>query len=148
MNSGHAARINERLLTFWRSIKPAAGLPLESSIDPSVLSDIWSSCFLIHITGKRDSPYEYVMLGQSLIEAYGDDWTGKNICEALVYPHPRPLLACFEIVTRSAEPHIEDNSFTNSAGLLVKYRSCLLPLAGKEGGAPEYILGGMKWKAY
>lgn len=98
--SGNASRINERLLSYWRSIKPASGLPLESAINPEELSDIWDSCFLVQVTGNPSSPYEYLTLGKSLVEAYGDDWTGKNICEALIYPHPKPLLVSFDTVVR------------------------------------------------
>lgn len=148
MQTGHASRINERLLAYWRSLKPADGLPMESQVDPAILADIWDSCFLVQITTNPSSPYEYLMMGKALIEAYGDDLTGKLICEALIYPHPKPLLASFREVSSSREPLIEDNSFTNPAGLLVKYRSCLLPLSRVKGGAVDYILGGMKWKAY
>lgn len=146
MNTGQASRINERLLAYWREAKPAAGLPLESDIDPKTLEDIWDSCFLIHIGGTEG--YEYLMLGSALVDAYGDDLTGKVVCEQLLYPHPKPLLRAFEEVVRSAEPLIEENSFTNPGGLLIKYRSCLLPLAKYNGGAVAYIFGGMKWKAY
>lgn len=148
MNNGHAARINERLLAYWRGIKPASGLPLESQIDPKIIGDIWDSCFLLHVTGDVAAPYEYLMLGSSLIAAYGDDLTGKSICEALLYPHPQPLLRAFGEVARTAEPLVEDNNFTNPAGLLIKYRSCLVPLAKFPDGPVAYVLGGMKWKAY
>ena len=148
MNTSHASRINERLLSYWRGVKPAAGLPLESQVDPAVLSDIWDSCFLVQRNVGAGSPYEYLMLGKALVDAYGDDLTGKTICEALLYPHPKPLLKAFDEVAKTGEPLVEDNSFTNPAGMLIKYRSCLLPLAKREGGGVEYVLGGMKWKAY
>lgn len=148
MSNGHAARINERLLSYWRGIKPATGLPLESQVDPKTIGDIWDSCFLVHITHDPKAPYEYLMLGSELIDAYGDDLTGKSVSEALFYPHPVPLLRAFEEVEKSGEPLVEESSFTNQAGLLIKYRSCLLPLAKDSGGAATYVLGGMKWKAY
>lgn len=148
MNNGHAARINERLLAYWRGIKPASGLPLEIQIDPKDIGDIWDACFLVHITRDAKTPYEYLMLGSTLIEAYGDDLTGKSISEALFYPHPVPLLRAFEEVERSGEPLVEESSFSNPSGMLIKYRSCLVPLAKVPGGPVSYVLGGMKWKAY
>ncbi len=144
----HAARINERLLSYWRSLKPHNSLPVESQIDPQELADVWDSCFLVNVQPHSDARYEYTMMGASLVEAYGDDMTGKTVCETLLYPHPKPLFQAFDRVVQTAEPLIEDNSFTNPAGMLVKYRLCLLPLARQDGGVPAYILGGMKWKAY
>jgi hypothetical protein len=139
-------RINERLLAYWQSLRTSASLPTEAQIDPEQLKDIWDHCFLLH--AEPEHRYTYTMLGHALVEAYGDDWTGKSVCEALLYPHPEPLFAAFKEVVATAEPHNEENSFTNAAGLLIKYRSCLVPLARHEGGPVAYILGGMKWKAY
>lgn len=144
----HASRINERLLAYWRAIKPAAGLPLEAQMEPDQLADIWDSCFLVSVHPDADTPYEYLMLGKALVEAYGDDLSGKTVCEALLYPHPKPLLQAFDSVVQTREPLVEDNHFMNPAGLLIKYRSCLLPLTKAEGGGVDYIFGGMKWKAY
>lgn len=144
-------RINELLLSYWNSIKPSAGLPKESDIDPDSLSSIWDSCFLIHVDTKAISAnFTYVNLGKDLVAAYGDDWSNRSVCEALVYPHPAPLLQSFEKLLNTREPIIEDNEFKNMAsGLLIKYRCCLVPLS-KDNAVNDiaYILGGMKWKAY
>lgn len=141
-------RINERLITYWQSLKTATGLPLESAIEPAALADVWDHCFLLRVERDRENTYTYAMLGKSLVQAYGDDWTGRTICEALLYPHPKPLFSAFEEVVATSQPHTDDNEFANPQGLLVKYRSCLVPLAREEGGKVAYILGGMKWKAY
>lgn len=143
-------RINDQLLSYWNSIKPATGLPKESEIDPDLLAPIWNSCFLIHIDSTANPVnYTYVNMGKDLVQAYGDDWSNRSVCEALVYPHPAPLLKSFETITKTREPIIEDNEFKNMAsGMLIKYRCCLVPLSKDKANEVAYILGGMKWKAY
>ena len=90
----------------------------------------------------------YSYLGERLVEAYGDDLTGKEIAETLLYPHPQSLLETFAAVVKSGEPKIDDSEFVNSRGATVKYRSCVLPLAGNDGSSVAFLLGGMKWKAF
>lgn len=138
-------RINERLKDYWQSLLKGRAMPLEGEIAMDALKDIWDYCFLVGIQGEK---YAYSYMGESLIEAYGDDLTGHEITETLLYPHPDSLLKTFRQVSASAKPGEDDSEFTNSRGLVVKYRSCVLPLAGKDGGPVAYLLGGMKWKAY
>lgn len=144
-----SVRINEQLLAYWQSIKPHNGIPKESSIDTDALTAIWDSCFLMHVDKRAPYDFTYVNLGKDLVEAYGDDWSNRSVCEALVYPHPEPLLKAFEQVAMTGKPVVEDNEFKNPAsGMLIKYRCCLVPLAKNDIQEVAYILGGMKWKAY
>jgi hypothetical protein len=146
--TGKAARINERLLKYWRSIKPTYGLPMESDIDPDVLYEVWESCFLITVGEPPSMRYEYAMLGDAIIHAYSDDNSGKAVCEELLYPLPAPMIAAFDEVVQTKEPLVDDNSFVNSSGMVIKYRSCLVPLAKDNEDEVGFILGGMKWKAF
>ena len=147
-HTDHPTRINERILGYWQEIKPASGLPLESQVDLNALQDVWDHCLLLRVDTKSEEIYTYYILGKALIAAYGDDWSGKSVCERLLYPHPKPLFDAFGKVCASGEPFSEENEFTNKTGVNIKYRSCFVPLARSEGGKAAYILGGMKWKAY
>ncbi len=147
MNSTDArkSRINERLKDYWLGLGKGGKLPLESDVHVEDLKDIWDYCFLITI---HHGKFSYSYLGESLIEAYGDDVTGKEITETLLYPHPQSLLKAFREVAASGQPGEDDSEFVNSRGATVKYRSCVLPLAATSGGKTAFLLGGMKWKAY
>ncbi len=139
-------RINEQLLSYWEQKKDARTYPLESDINPDEIANIWDSCFLVQI--EEDNTYRYTYLGQDLIEAYGDDLNNKEICEKLVYPTSMSLTHKFDEVRTTQQPVMEDSEFTNTHGMLIKFRSCMLPL-GKSGvNGVAYVIGGMKWKAF
>ena len=142
-------RINEILLGYWQSKCAGRPFPLESDINPDDLDAIWDSCFLVKVEAGASAPeYRYVYLGQSLVEAYGDDLTNREVCERLVYPSNMSLVHKFGEIVEAQKPAIEDNEFTNTKGLVVKFRSCMCPLSKREGGGVDYIVGGMKWKAF
>lgn len=139
-------RINEQLLGYWEQKKGSRQYPMESDINPDEIENIWESCFLVQI--EEDGSYRYTYLGHSLIEAYGDDLNNKEVCEKLIYPTSMSLTHKFDEVRSEMRPVIEDSEFTNTRGMLIKFRSCMLPL-GKSGvNGVAYILGGMKWKAF
>ena len=142
--SGHH-RINERLNDYWEQLRGKRDMPLESDVVIDDLKDIWDHCFLVSI---KDGKFSYSYLGDDLIAAYGENITGKEITETLVYPHPTSLLKAFSLVESSGLPKIDDSEFVNSRGTTVKYRSCVLPLAAPGNGGVAYLLGGMKWKAF
>ena len=141
----HSPRIHEQLQAYWQSLRAGRAFPSETDIDPVALNDIWDACFLVSV---EQGGFGYDYLGQALVNAYGDDVSGKEITEKLLFPHPKSLFDSFQRVARDGQPLIDESEFVNSQGQSIKYRSCLLPLAGAYGERPAFILGGMKWKAY
>ncbi|OYW13567.1 MAG: hypothetical protein B7X02_01920 [Rhodospirillales bacterium 12-54-5] len=140
------ARLNEQLEQYWRALKGDRALPREDEVDPDQLKEIWDSCFLVQL--RADDVFSYSYLGKSLIEAYGDDLTGNEISESLIYPHPPSLSQTFRAVTKSAQPVFDESEFTNANNMLVKYRSCVVPLGAYNVTGVGFLLGGMKWKIY
>lgn len=138
-------RINELLEAYWNEIRGDREMPLESDVNAKDLSEIWDHCFLVNVHPDK---FAYSYLGPKLIEAYGDDLTGKEIAQTLLEPHPASLYAQFRHVAESEKPSNDENEFRNSHGAMVKYRACIMPLGahGYEGVA--FLLGGMKWKAF
>lgn len=142
-------RVDEQLESYWQAISAGRDFPSEREISPEALKDIWNDCFMVRYEGGEgeQAEFRYIYLGQSLVEAYGDDLSNKEVCEKLAYPHNRELVAQFWQVVTSRVPHRVEDEFTNSNGLIIKYRSCLLPLAKDVPGEVGYVLGGMRWKA-
>jgi hypothetical protein len=138
-------RLHEQLMEYWTSLLKGRPMPFETEVNSEDIASIWDHCFLVRVA--NDS-FAYDYLGASLVEAYGDNFTSREICESLIYPHPEPLFRTFQKVKVSCQPVHDEDEFTNQNGMVVKYRSCVLPLAkhGHEGVA--FLLGGMKWKAY
>ncbi len=138
-------RINERLKAYWAEKCQGRRMPMESDINAEEIADIWPNCFLVDVA---NSGFEYDYLGNSLIEAYGDDLRGKAVCEALLYPHPVSMLKTFQAAVNKAQPMMDENEFRNTQGVLVKYRACVLPLASAQAPGVCYLIGAMKWKAF
>lgn len=143
--TGKHQRITEVLQEYWQRKCVNDNIPNDADIDPQDLGDIWEHCFLVQ---KVDAgKFQYLHMGTEIIEAYGDDLTGHEVCEKLVGQLHEPLSAEFAEVVATRRPLLKESSFINLKKMDVRYRTCLLPLR-RNGNAVEYILGGMKWKAY
>ncbi len=140
----HHHRINEILHAYWDEVRGDRPMPLESDVNIEVLKDIWPHCFLVSV---HPSYFAYSYLGPKLIDAYGDDITGREITEKLLYPHPEPMFAEFMKVTETQKPSEHEGEFTNTRGVKVLYRSAVLPLGAHGHQGIAFLLGGMKWKA-
>ncbi len=143
-------RINQFIEEYWTKLKDGRALPQERDVSVANLAAVWDSCFLVRVDGDgaEAEDFSYIYLGKSLVEAYGDDSTDKEICEKLVFPSSMSLVHKFREVVSSKKPVDEESEFVNSSGMLIKYRSNMVPLAKNEGEGVGYVLGGMKWKAY
>lgn len=141
-------RINEKLQEYWQALRGGRLYPQESDINPEAIRDIWDHCFLVSINEEDlKQGYKYTYLGTGLIEAFGDDLTSRDISARLIETSSQPLIASFEQVIRTGRPFSEESQFTNSPGMVIKYRSCILPL-GDNPEKVDYILGAMKWRAF
>ncbi len=142
-------RINDKLRAYWDSLCAGRPFPEERDVDSDVISDIWDHCFLVkNVAAQTEREgFRYDYLGKELIEAFGGDVTNQEISAKLIDAESPPLVKSFMQVVSTGKPTMEDAEFTNSQGLLIKYRSCLLPLGSAKEGV-VYILGGMKWKNF
>lgn len=143
-------RINEYLHSYWETKRVGRAYPMENDIEPSELSDIWDSCFLVRYNEgqEEENAFTYLYLGTALLEAYGgDDASSRDICTRLIFPSSMSLVHKFKEIIKTGKPTEEDSEFLNIKKLLVKYRSTMLPLTDDK-GTIRYIIGGMKWKAF
>jgi len=141
--SGH--RLTERLQNYWEEVRGGKPVPDEADINPDHIADIWPSCFLINV---RDTRFRYDYLGLDLVEAYGSDVSGQEICEALVYPNSPTLFNAMQQALRGGYPVEDHGEFINHAGAAVRYRCIVLPLVSHGDPATRFILGGMRWRWY
>lgn len=142
-------RINERIRSYWDEVRGARPLPEERDIDPEGLRDVWDACFLVKPVPPEAGGigFRYDYLGKDLIDAFGGDVTHQEVYAKLVSTDSPPLVRSFAEVIKTGKPVEEQAEFTNVQGLLIKYRSCMLPLGNGAEGV-NYILGGMKWKLF
>ena len=145
---GHERRISERLLSLWEELRGDKPIPLESDLDIQRLSDYWESCFIVEISNRGDErDYKYSYLGESIIDAYGDDLTGKEVYNHLIAPYTQMLLLKFETVVGDLATVTDEAEFLNLKSKMIRYRQCLVPLAGGDGRV-GFILGTMTWSQY
>ncbi|PIR34639.1 MAG: hypothetical protein COV36_00360 [Alphaproteobacteria bacterium CG11_big_fil_rev_8_21_14_0_20_44_7] len=136
-------RITDRLREYWESLCQGNDMPSEDQIDSEEISDIWDSCYLVV---KENGKYHYSFLGESIIEAYGDNLEGEEVVENEIYPESPGVINKFQEIEEAKEPLLFEGVFINKNNMDIKFRKILLPL-GKDGNV-EYILGGMRWKAF
>ncbi len=143
-----AMRFHERLNEYWDVLRGDRLFPSENEIDPDDLMDIWPACFLISIDDvTRRLGYRYSYLGESLVEAYGDDISNPDVALKLVSSANAPMINKFDEVRKTKAPVIDESEFVNLKLLNIRYRTCLLPLGTNQSDI-THIIGCMRWKAY
>src|SRR5262245_23344390 len=88
MSGSDKKRITEYLWEYWEKLRGDRPFPRESEVLIEDLAPIWDSCFLVKVNQERSGGvgYTYVFLGKSLVEAYGEEYSEKEVCEKLIYP--------------------------------------------------------------
>jgi len=137
-------RLTDLLMNCWNVWSEDGAIPPEARIDPEMLLPVWDECFLVQVLESGRFRYDY--LGKSLIEAYGEDYSQEEV-DSLVSPHKQKVVKRFDEVVKRGIPLEDEGEFRNSLGLTIKYRQLLLPFSGSSGRV-EYVLGGMRWKAF
>lgn len=120
-------------------------MPTEQDIDPEDIQDLWDNCFLIHTNDLAKPDYNYIYLGQAVMEAYRGGLSDSDPA-LLLSPNATKLASCYVQVITQRKPLIDEGEFYNLHHQLVKYRQCLLPL-GKDGKV-DAIFGGMRYKIF
>jgi len=141
-------RINQRLLHYWEEIRGARRFPQEEDINPDELEDIWEDMFLIQVTPghTREQDYHYSYMGQHLIDAFGENMAGEDVCEALLSTQRETIIRDLNKVVENTRPILQEGVFENVHHVKIKYRRILCPL-GPEEGPVNFIIGAMRWTA-
>ena len=148
MGQPQKIRFHERLQDYWDKLRAGRPFPAEREVNPDDLAEVWPSCFLISIDDvTRRLGYRYSYLGDALVAAYGDDLHSPDVSALLTAVGNTPMAKRFDEVVKERKPVMDENQFTNSNKLNIRYRSCMLPLGDKDGEV-THILGCMRWKAY
>jgi hypothetical protein len=138
-------QLTEVLQEYWEDKKGNANFPAAADIDGTEIESIWQNCYLVEvIDGGAKFMYEY--LGDSIVEACGNDLEGTFIVDDLIYPETPEATAKLREVVKDHQPLVYDGAFINHQNQDIKFRKILLPLGA--GNTVNYILGGMIWKAF
>ncbi|MCC7260611.1 MAG: PAS domain-containing protein [Alphaproteobacteria bacterium] len=145
---GEERRADRQLLLYWEEAKGKRTLPSESDMKPGDLSDIWGSCFLIRINKDAKSrEFRYSYLGKDLVDAYGDDFTGRDVYDTLVSMHTNNIVQKIWDVVSTRKPIVDEAEFVNASKVHVRYRQCIAPLAS-DGEEVDCLIGAMRWRGF
>ena len=133
-------RITNIILDHWNDIKGLNQFPKEADLDTTYLEPLLDNCFLINVEGIENGKYHYKFIGKNVLNSYGSD-----ITRLIDIGATSPLTQKDKIydLIKSKRPVIDDGSFKNIHGNIVRYRQCLVPLS-IEGYKIDSIFGGMR----
>ncbi len=138
-------RITLRLVAYWERLRDGREMPTENDINPDDIDDLWDHCFMIHVADLKKSDYNYIYLGDAIIEAYQGKLSDDDSA-SVVSLNAGKLAQSYGRVISECRPVIEEGEFINLVGDTVKYRQCLLPLGVD--GRVDAVFGGMRYKVF
>ncbi len=145
MFPGIERRITLRLLAYWERLRMGRDIPLRDDIDPEEISDLWNSCFLIHINDFSKQDYRFAFIGDEVVQAYRHELS-RDEAAAMVSPDVLKLSKYIGATVASRRPVIDEGETRTSLGQLVRYRQCFLPLGTDS--RVDGVLGGMRYKIF
>lgn len=139
-------RVNYILQNYWNALRGDRPYPSEQEIDPDALAEIWDSVFLIQVKPQlHASGFRYSYMGKSLIDAYGDNFTGRDVHEALLETSRDPIIEDIVTVIESGKPTVHEAEFENVHRHCIKFRRIVCPLGPTE-KTVDFLIGAMRWK--
>lgn len=134
-------RLNQRVFSYWQTLRCEHELPSANDIDPSELGDDWDHCFILDLSADYGFPkFEY--LGTSLAKFSGVFLSGHNDWTRTVLDAATDQVAK---VVDSTGPVLCDDELTLFDGRRLLFRSVLLPLS-VGGGRITHLLGAANGK--
>ena len=147
MTSFSEKRANHHLLRYWKSLCGDRAYPSEKEIDLEALGEIADHVFLLHTNvSNARSGFRYGAMGASLIRAYGDNFSGQDVYDALLCTRRDTIVEDILRVLATKAPVTQEAVFENSQQVQIKYRRILCPL-GPDPNTIDYIIGAMRWRA-
>lgn len=116
------------LQTYWQGKKGSAIAPPRAAIDPAELRGQLPYILLIEVVGNPRR-FRARLFGSALVEAYGEELTGKfgeEVDLDAVWPE---LMDFVERAAAECKPQFLRAEFTKHSGRHLKYEQIILPLS-------------------
>jgi len=118
----------KRLQAYWERKKGARPAPPKSAIDPVELRDLLPNILLIDVVGNPPR-FRARLFGSALVEAYGEEVTGKFGEEVDLDAVHAELMGFVERAAAKCKPQYLRAAFTKRNGRHLQYEQILLPLS-------------------
>ena len=146
---GSEMRLNDRLTTYWNSLRKDAPVPEFGRFNRSAIEDIWSQCvlFVVQPSAPGQSPsVNFYQVGDKLKPLYGAV-AGRSVQTHQRHFQGAAIIKRVGEVIATPAPLYDEGQFVNERSKVVKYRSCLLPFGSPEGKISHVVVG-LSWREF
>jgi len=142
---GSEQRMTFRLLSYWNRVRGSKSMPALSDINIAEITEMYHFSFTISL-GANESEHEISYFGPKLAEAFGIDYTGYTLEEALNDVFVNNTIGFYHKVVAEKQPHSESSEFF-SESREVRYRSIILPCSSNDNDV-DYVIGTTNYKIF
>jgi hypothetical protein len=135
------------LYAYWISKKGIRRAPPRSAIIPAEIVPLLPTLALIDVIGSPPR-FCFRLFGTGLVEAYGQDLTGKFLDEIDLDSINVPILHQAAKVARECCVHMDRDCFTKRDGRHLEYERIALPLSEDGSNVNMILFGHFVEKAY
>jgi hypothetical protein len=136
-------RLLIRLENYWHSLRQSARGPFFEDFWPSRNPVPWKDCFIAYVSGPGAEP-AFDHIGGSIIALFKPDRTNLPDKEWLL-DTISSRFGEMSTVLKTARPARGEGRFCRPEGILVLYRSMLLPFVDAK-REPVYMIGAMTYR--
>ncbi len=137
-----ADKLLEQLDLAWSTVRGLRRWPRRADVDPGKLRGALAYASLIDVVPGDPMDFRYRLLGQRLIEGFGQNITGKLHSEFADKKLPVwPLYEAYKRCVETGEPQDIDHELRNSNQTPVRMRARVWPLSD-DGTKVTGLLGG------
>lgn len=136
-------RIIDTLDKFFSDYEFPSNLPVEDEVDISKLDSVKDNIFLIEVLNGK---FRFDHLGESIVDTFSIDCYSEGV-KNLFQMSNKDFVEKLQKVVDERNCLSDENSFTNSDGVNIKYRMKIFPIDESiNNRSVKRIFGGIRWK--
>jgi len=121
------------VLDYWCERCGSRRMPARSDLDPLALAKLMPNIMLVETNDTDCERYRYRLIGTRVVQATGEDRTGRHFAEVEFFRHHPEELRHYAAVAISRRPVFTLEPFTNQAhGTTYDAERLMLPLGRDE----------------
>lgn len=122
------------LFDYWYARRNGRAMPARSDIDPAELGRLLPNLMLIEASEGAGRRYRYRLVGTRVVQATGEDRTGRHFDEVAFFQRFPNVLAQYGAVLDNGRPQFMPEPFCNEAhGTVYDVERLMLPLSCSNG---------------
>jgi hypothetical protein len=129
----------EPLLRYWDKKRGGRRMPRRADIDPAELVRYLSALMIVDVVAD-DRRYVYRLVGTREVEARGRDPTGRPVGDAFIGASREGVLANYERVQLTGQPHVDLETVINNKDRLDNSHVIFLPLSEDDQAVTQILV--------